>query len=63
MKKEAAKPKVKYVANGNCRQCYGRGVIIRTLPRGRKRQVAVKTRCWCVKMVGIEGTDPEIILK
>jgi hypothetical protein len=46
-----AESKVKFVAKGNCKQCRGRGVIIRTLPRGRKKQVAGKFRCGCVKEV------------
>jgi hypothetical protein len=51
METETVKTEIKYFAKNNCKQCYGRGVIIRTLPRGRKLQVAQKSRCKCVKMV------------
>ena len=51
METKAVKTEIRYFAKKSCKQCYGRGSIIRTLPRGRKRQVAQKFRCPCVKEV------------
>ncbi len=42
---------IKYVAKKNCKNCYGRGEVIRTLPKGRKRQVVENVRCGCVTEV------------
>ncbi len=46
--------KIKYIAKQNCKQCHGRGVVIRTWPsgQGRKKQFAEKYRCSCVKSIG-----------
>ena len=49
METKAVKTEIRYFAKKSCKQCYGRGSIIRTLPRGRKRQVAQKFRCPCVR--------------
>ena len=48
------KPKIKYVARQNCKQCHSRGVVIRTWPsgKGRKKQFAKKYKCGCVKSIG-----------
>jgi hypothetical protein len=51
METKAVKTEIRYFAKKSCKQCYGRGTIIRTLPRGRKRQVAQKFRCPCVREV------------
>ena len=51
------KPKYQYVANKNCKTCYGRGQIVRTKPIDNPRKKMMQRRidnCGCVVRVPIE---------
>ena len=51
------KPKFKFVPKKNCKMCYGRGSVVRTLPMGNKRFKGKLFRCGCVKKVEVEAVD------
>lgn len=49
---QTKKAKVRYVVRGNCKQCYGRGTVLRTLPKPARRVL-----CGCVKVVKAEEKE------
>ena len=49
---ERKKPKIRYGSKKNCKRCYGRGVIILTLPEPARRVL-----CGCVKKVTADEED------
>lgn len=57
---ETKKKQVRYVAKKSCKKCWGRGLVVRTLPRGKyhdgkKLMIRRLFRCGCVREVkGIE---------
>ncbi len=51
------KPKIKYVARQNCKQCHSRGVVIRTWPSGKGRKNSLPKSISVAVLRVLEGTS------
>lgn len=59
---------IKYVAKKNCKECYGRGFVTRTLPigkdaQGNKQMHKNKTLCHCVTEIKTPEPDECVVPK
>jgi hypothetical protein len=48
---------VKFEAKKNCKSCYGRGFITRTIPTGKKKMASQQTLCHCATEILPEKSE------
>ncbi len=53
---------IMFRAKAGCKDCYGRGFILRTIPQGRKQMHTNKTLCHCVTEIKKPEPDKESIV-